>query len=116
MLAPNKSTNLKGHAFAEIDFVKFVNGANRDWPKSQHTDTDCPAKYLENGSAEQLYPLNNIESTARALYSQPKLFFEIFDSVFEKFTSKLLKLEKFCMGKTSRLNISRTSPPNRYNH
>ena len=56
-----------------LDFVKFVNGANRDWPKSQHTDTDFPAKYLENKSSEQLYPLNNIGSTPRALYSEPKL-------------------------------------------
>ena len=76
------------------------------------TGENCPARYLENGSVEQLYPLNNIDSTARALYSQPKLFWEIFDSVFQKFTSKLLKSEKFYMGKTFRLNISRTEPQN----
>ena len=77
---------------------------------------NCPARYLENGSAKQLYPLNNIDSTARALYSQPRLFFEIFDSVFQKFTSKLLKLEKFYMGKTFRLNILRTGPQNDPDH
>ena len=76
------------------------------------TGENCPARYLENGSVEQLYPLNNIDSTAPALYSQPKLFWEIFDSVFQKFTSKLLKSEKFYMGKTFRLNISRTEPQN----
>ena len=80
------------------------------------TGENCPARYLENGSAKQLYPLNNIDSTARALYSQPKLFWEIFDSVFQKFTSKLLKSGKFYMGTTLRLNISRTGSQNGPDH
>ena len=80
------------------------------------TGENSPARYLENGSAKQLYPLNNIDSTARALYSQPKLFWEIFDSVFQKFTSKLLKSGKFYMGTTFRLNISRTGPQNGPDH
>ena len=50
------------------------------------TGENCPARYLENGSAKQLYPQNNIGSTARALYSQPKLFCE----VFGPFSKKLL--------------------------
>ena len=59
---------------------------------------NCPAKYLANESVEQLYPLNNIESTARALYSQPKLFWEVFGPFFKNLLVNCLDFVKFVNG------------------
>ena len=81
-----KSTDLEGHAFVNFDFVKFVKSGSL---ALRNTSENCPAKYLANESAKQLYPLNNIESTARALYSQPKLFWEVFGPFFKNFPKSL---------------------------
>ena len=83
---------------------QYKKGVGR-WRHSQE------ALYLENGSAKDLYPVNNVGRILLGLYSQPMLFW---DKI-----SMLRDLSGACdrvpvLVKTVQQDISRTGPQNSY--
>ena len=83
---------------------QYKKGVGR-WRHSQE------ALYLENGSAKDLYPVNNVGRILLGLYSQPMLFW---DKI-----SMLRVLSGACarvpvLVKTVQQDISRTGPQNSY--